>query len=93
MALELTATIGGVPVNNPKVGGDNTVNTAQAMVLAIANEIVPGILAAVVLGATAWIAVNGHPVPEVLSNIDFAVVAFYFGVRGRGAVNITGSST
>lgn len=84
----LTAEVSGQVVNG---SGQNSVTTWQAVFLSIASEFWPGILAAIAIGATAYIAILGRTVPEILSSLDIAIVAFYFGARGTGPLNIGGS--
>lgn len=61
----------------------------QALINAIFAELVPGILAMIALLATAYIAAYlGKPVPDVLSNIDFAIIAFYFGARSKAPIQV-----
>jgi hypothetical protein len=84
-------TVGPHPVDGSADAVGPRVTTLQGMGLAVANDVIPGLLALVVIGATAVIAYQGRTVPDVLSNVDFAIVAFYFGVRGRGVVTLVGT--
>ncbi len=83
----LTAEIAGQVVNG---SGQNNVSPWQAVFLTIASEFWPGALAAIAVGATAYIAILGHTVPEILSSLDIAIIAFYFGARGTGPLNVGG---
>ncbi len=83
----LTAEVAGQVVNG---SGENNVSPWQAVFLTIASEFWPGVLAAIAVGATAYIAILGRTVPEILSTLDVAIIAFYFGARGTGPLNIGG---
>ena len=80
----MTATVEGPAT----LSADTPVSGMQGVVLALLNELVPGAIAVLALAATSYIAIQGHQVPDVLSNMDFAIIAFYFGARSRGPVAI-----
>lgn len=83
----LRAEVAGQVVNG---SGENSVSPWQAVFLTIANEFWPGILSAIAIGATAYLAIEGKQVPGILSDLDIAIIAFYFGARGRGPLTVGG---
>jgi len=49
------------------------------------SVLISGIIALMCVGAVVYLAVRGMAVPDVLSNLTYAIVAFFFG--GRVAKN------
>ena len=69
-------------------GPDRQVTSPQAVSLMILNELIPGLLATMVVGGLVWNSIHGLVVPQQLSDLCIAIAAFYFGVRGRGPVQV-----
>jgi hypothetical protein len=75
-------------VSELEPGPPRHVTGSQAIGMTLLNELIPGILATMVVGGLVWNSINGLAVPQQLSDLCIAIAAFYFGVRGRGPVQV-----
>lgn len=67
---------------------DRPVTSPQAVMMMLLNELIPGLLASMVVGGLVWNSTHAIPIPQQLSDLCIAIAAFYFGVRGRGPVQV-----
>lgn len=79
------AQIVGQTVNGNGSGG---VSPLQAALVAMAAEFWPGLIASIAIASTAYLAIHGQVIPEIIQGLDLAIVAFFFGARGSGPLRV-----